>query len=356
MKIAIFHDYFGAIGGGEKVAIALADALDADIITTDTNSLEHLEVRSRIISLGGTIRAPPFKQMSAARKFSGCDFSDDYDLFLFSGNWAHHAAAKHHPNIWYCHTPVRAFYDLYETFRTRQGFLKRQAFTLWASLYRHLDQRAVSDVDCIVTNSNNTRGRIQTYYHRDAEIIYPPVETGRYRCIEYGDFWLSVNRLYPEKRIELQIEAFRMMPEERLVIVGGYAEGDHAAGYAEILRSNLPPNIEILGEVTEEQLLDLYGRCRGLVCTALDEDFGMTPVEAMAAGKPVVAVNEGGFRETVTAETGMLVSADARGIAGAVRQVSREPERYREACVERVKGFDKNVFSEQIRRVVNSVS
>ncbi len=104
-----------------------------------------------------------------------------------------------------------------------------------------------------------------------------------------------MNRLYPEKRIELQIEAFRRMPEENLVVVGGFAKGDHASRYAENLIKNLPPNARFLGEVTEEELQDLYARCRGLVCTALNEDYGLTPLEAMASGKPVIAIDEGGL-------------------------------------------------------------
>lgn len=356
MKIAIFHDYFGAIGGGERVVLTLADILKADIITTDTDAAGRLGTGVPITSLGSTVKIPPFKQISATWKFASMDCSEDYDFFIFTGNWSHYAARCHHPNLWYCYTPVRAFYDLYPAFLSRQGFLARQAFRAWTSLHRWFDQRSVQKVDRIVTISENVRQRIMQYYGRDAEIIYPPIDTSRYHCIEYGDFWLSVNRLYPEKRIELQIEAFRSMPEERLVIVGGYAEGDHAGRYVGSLRQNLPPNVEILGEVTEEELLDLYGRCRGLVCTALDEDFGLTPVEAMASGKPVVAVNEGGFRETVTPETGVLVPVEAREIAGAVRQVSGEPERYREACLERAKGFDIVVFSEQIQRLVNSES
>lgn len=135
MKIAVFHDYFGAVGGGEKVAVALAAALDADIITTDTDSIQKLNSDIGVLSLGETRKVPPLKQISAAHRFSSCDLSDAYDLFVFSGNWAHHAAAKHHPNLWYCHTPVRAFYDLYDTFLMRQPFLKRRAFALWASLY-----------------------------------------------------------------------------------------------------------------------------------------------------------------------------------------------------------------------------
>ncbi|WP_305066739.1 glycosyltransferase [Methanoculleus sp.] len=352
MKIAIFHDYFGAIGGGERVVLALAKILDADVITTDTDAAAKLDGGVRVTSLGSTVKLPPFKQISATRKFASADFSDDYDFFIFTGNWSHHAARRHHPNLWYCYTPVRAFYDLYGTFLSRQGFFSRQAFRAWVAFSRRQDQRSVSRVDNIVTISENVRQRIRTCYGRDAEVVYPPVDVSRYRCREYGDFWLSVNRLYPEKRIELQIEAFRSMPDERLVIVGGYAAGDHAGRYATRLMEALPENVEVRGEVSEEELIDLYARCRGHVCTALDEDFGLTPVEAMAAGKPVVAVNEGGFRETVTADTGMLVDADPGRIASAIRAVSADPERYREACLDRARMLDISGFRETIRQMV----
>lgn len=356
MKTAIFHDYFGAIGGGERVVLALAKILDADVITTDTDAAARLDGSVRVTSLGSTVKLPPFKQISAARKFASADFSDDYDFFIFTGNWSHHAARRHHPNLWYCYTPVRAFYDLYGTFLSRQGFMTRQAFRAWVAYSRRLDRRSVGRVDAIVTISENVRQRIRTCYGRDAEVVYPPVDVSRYRCEGYGDFWLSVNRLYPEKRIELQIETFRSLPEERLLIVGGYAEGDHSSPYAKRIRQNLPRNVEILGEVPERDLIDLYARCKGLLCTAENEDFGLTPLEAMAAGKPVVAVNEGGFRETVTAETGMLVDADPGRIASAVRAVSADPERYREACLARARLFDCSVFADRIRRVVNDVS
>jgi len=352
MKIAIFHDYFGAIGGGERVVLTLADILNADIITTDTEAAGRLSTDVTVRSLGSTVKMPPLKQISATRLFASADCSRDYDFYIFTGNWSHYAARCHHPNLWYCYTPVRPFYDLYETFLSRQGFLARQAFRAWTGIHRRHDQRSVREVDQIITISENVRQRIKQYYGRDATIIYPPVDTSRYRCKEYGDFWLSVNRLYPEKRIDLQIEAFRSMPDERLIIVGGYAAGDHGGKYAEHIRQNLPPNVTILGEVPEDQLLDLYARCRGLVCTALDEDFGMTPVEAMASGKPVVAVNEGGFCETVTAETGMLVSADPGAVSEAVRMVSADPKAYRDACITRAKDFDIAHFITAMQKTV----
>ncbi len=350
MKCAIFHDYFGAIGGGERVAIAIAKIFGADIITTDTDSIDRISSDVAFRSLGKTLKIPPFKQISATHRFSTCDFSGEYDFFIFSGNWAPHAAKRHHPNLLYCYTPVRPFYDLYDTFLSRQSFLNRQAFVLWTSLYRYLDQRAVSHVDNILTISKNSLRRIQTYHKRDASIIYPPVDTSLFTFREYGDFWLSVNRLYPEKRIELQIDTFRLLPDERLVIVGGYARGDHAQRYYERLNGNVPSNVELRGEVTERELIDLYARCRGFITTAIDEDFGLTPIEAMASGKSVVAVREGGYEESVIdGATGYLVPADAGSLAQAVRSVSREPERFREACITRSRFFDIRSFEEQIK-------
>jgi len=357
MKFAVFHDYFGAIGGGERVAITIARILNADIITTDIESIQKMASGTQFVSLGPTLKTPPFKQISAVSRFSSCNFSDDYDFFIFSGNWAHHAGKKHHPNFWYCHTPVRAFYDLYTTFLKRQpSFIHRQAFAWWVSLYRRLDQRAVNHVDNIVTNSMNTRGRVLKYYQRNASIIYPPVDTSLFFCKEYGDFWLSVNRLYPEKRIELQIEAFRSLPDERLVIVGGYAKGDHAEKYTEKLKRNIPANVEMLGEISDNEVLDLYAGCKGFVTTAIDEDFGITPVEAMASGKPVVAVREGGYQETVLdGVTGFLIPADVQSLVTAIELVSRNPEKFKEACIRQSKTFDIHSFEEKVKTKVREL-
>ena len=354
MKIAIFHDYFGAIGGGERVVLLMARILDADIITTDTEALRKMDPHARVISLGPTPRYRGFKQVAAFLKFYLCNFSGNYDLFIFSGNWAHYAAHRHHPNIWYCHTPVRAFYDLYQVFLQRLDFLSRQQFRIWSWIQRIFDQRSVRNIDMIVTNSKNVQGRIRRIYGRDAEIIYPPVDTSRFYTTGYGNFWLSVNRIYPEKRIELQTEAFCYLPEEKLVIAGGYAAGDHADGYMRKIRQQLPPNVTMVGEVSEPELLRLYATCKGFICTALDEDFGLTPLEAMASGKAVIAVDEGGFCETVTHQTGVLVDPTLINIVNAIKTLSRNPDSSREACITRAKEFDLPQFTEKMRKAVQN--
>ncbi len=355
MRIAVFHDYFSVTGGGEKLVYTIAKGLGADIITTDMEEsvVSNLGKGVRFISLGKNPERPPLKQISAAKRFLKSDFSKEYDVFIFSGNWAHYASKHHRPNIWYCHTPTRAFHDQYENMLKSMPWYGRIPYKMWVRTYKKKEYRSVERIERIVTNSENTLGRIKRYYGRDARVIYPPIPVERYRNIEYGDFWLSVNRLYPEKRIELQIEAFRRMPEEKLVIVGGVGKGDHSARYAEKIRESAPRNVRFLGELGEKELLDLYGRCRGFIATARDEDFGMTPVEAMAAGKPVVAVREGGFLESVVhGKTGYLVEADVKEIVKAVKMVSENPERFEKDCVGRASMFDEGRFIREMREEV----
>lgn len=216
MRIAIFHDYIGTIGGGEKLVLILAKELGADVITTDVDmdSVKKMGFEdTKIVSLGTTLKIPPLKQIDASYKFSSCDFSKKYDFFVFSGNWALFAAKKHKPNLYYCHTPTRAFYDLYETYRKNHSLFISLPFVLWAKAHKNFSEHYLKHAGRIVTNSKNTKKRILKYWGREAEVIYPPVDVSRFEFREYGDFWLSVNRLYPEKRIELQIETFRQLPD-----------------------------------------------------------------------------------------------------------------------------------------------
>lgn len=357
MKIAIFHDYIGAIGGGEKLVLTLARGLGADVITTDVDedSVKKMGFEdANIISLGETVKLPPLKQISASLKFAMCDFSKEYDFFIFSGNWAHFAARRHKPNLYYCHTPVRAFYDLYYSFLQRQSFIRTLLFKAWVALHRPISEYYIKHVERILANSRNTQARVKKYLHRDSEVIYPPIDTSKYKFKESGDFWLSVNRLYPEKRIELQIEAFRQMPKEKLIIIGSYAAGDHASKYAEKVKHSLPKNIELRGSVPEAVLIDLYSRCKGYITTAMDEDFGMTPVEAMASGKPVICVKEGGYLESmIDGITGILVKPEANDIILAIRTISKKPEAYRKACEQQSKNFDTHNFIESMKVELN---
>ena len=358
MKIAIFHDYIGAIGGGEKLVLTLARGLGADVITTDLNkeSIKNMGFHDiHIISLGETVKFPLLKQISLCLRFALCDFSKKYDFFIFSNNWSHFAARKHKPNMWYCFSPPRVFYDLYDIFTKREPFITRQIFKIWVALHGWTSIKFVGHVENFITISGNVQKRIKKYYGADSVVVYPAIDISKYKFKEYGDFWLSVNRLYPEKRIELQINAFKRMPDEKLLIVGSFTPGDHSKKYVSEALKNLPQNIKLLGSVPEDELIELYATCKGHITTALDEDFGLTPIEAMASGKPTVAVREGGYLETIEdGVTGILVDAQEKAIINGVKLVSENPEKFKYACETRAKDFDIPAFIKKMENIIKS--
>ena len=342
MRVAILHDHLSFIGGGERLVLTLASALGADVFATDVDPKVPAKAgfpEVRVKGLAAVPRTPLLRQSRQAKAFHHAELPA-YDAYVLSGNWAIAAAHDHHPNLWYCHTPVRVFYDLERSFLTGLSPAKRVAARTWIRRTRPKYEANVADVDAIVANSRNVAGRISRYLHREGEVVYPPVDTARYHHGWVGDAWLSVNRLSHEKRIALQVEAFRYLPRERLLVAGGPGVGVDAERY---IRSLKPPdNVTFLGEVDESRLVDLYATCRAFVATAEDEDFGMTPVEAMASGKAVIAVDEGGYRETVVhGETGWLVPPTPTALAEAIASATparREARRTR--CEARARAFD----------------
>lgn len=356
MRLAILYDYLETIGGGERVALTLAKAFDGDLITTGFDPA--LPGRAgfdgvRIRSLGRLWGGSPLKLIHASWRFARAHL-DGYERYVLLGSWAPFAAKGHHPNLYYCLTPNRLFYDLRQTHLSRLRPSRRAIATVWTAAHRALDQRAVHNCNQIVAISETVRNRVRRYYRRDAAVIYPPVVTSRFRFREIGDAWLSVNRLYLEKRIDLQFEIFRRLPGEKLLVVGGYTPGDQTERYIASLKK--PTNVTLLGEVPERTLADLYGTCRGFLTTGIDEDFGLTPVEAMAAGKCVLATDEGGYRETVLhGKTGFLLPPTPSAFGETIQRLDDSTLlSMRDACVARAKQFDEAVFLEKMRVAIGN--
>ncbi|MFQ5647136.1 MAG: glycosyltransferase [bacterium] len=344
-KTAIFHDYFDEIGGAEITLLVLARALNVPIITT---SIDKKTVRElgyddvAFLSVGSVPTIRHVRQIMAKWRFFRCDFSGEFDFFIFGGGGSVFASARHRPNLWYCFSPERGLYDLRD--RTRFGLKK-----LVKELLIILDKHFAKQIETIVAPSGNVRSRIRKYYNRNSEIIHSPVSTGQFYFRPPGDYWLCVTRIDPYKRLELQLAAFKKLPQEKLLIVG--PQGNSA--YFTALKQTCPENVFFYGPVYETgKLTELYARCRGLIATSLDEDFGMTPVEAMASGKPVIAPNEGGYRETVAdGLTGRLIDRiDPDRLAQAITEMGRYPEKYREACLKRAGKFDRQVFIGKLKR------
>jgi glycosyltransferase involved in cell wall biosynthesis len=351
VRIAVLTGYeFSVLGGAERLILDLARALDADIVAPDF----HEEVVATydpgrsipLRSLHHPLPPEPWRQLVGMRLFRKAAI--DYDFHICIDDMAVRYLARTVPHLYYMLTPRRALYDMYYHYLSAKSTLSRAGYIPALAVARILDRRFVGrHVQNLACISHNVRNRIFKVYSRDARVLYPPVHTDRFEHRSNEGFWLSVGRVDKWKRIELQVEAFRRMPEKTLVVVGRIYPG-----FSPLVR-NAPPNVIFRENAAEEEIYSLYSRCEGFITTAVDEDFGITPVEAMASGKPVVATCEGGYLETIVdGITGKLVSPEPVAICAAVKEVEVDPESYAPACRKRAELFDYTNFVSRSRDLV----
>ncbi|PIN95344.1 glycosyltransferase family 4 protein, partial [Candidatus Pacearchaeota archaeon CG10_big_fil_rev_8_21_14_0_10_31_9] len=280
MKIAIFHNFMDNIGGAEIVDLILARELNADIYTTnfDIDKIKKMGFSSEnIYSIGKIPINAPFRQEGAYWRFRRLNLGKKYDFYIIAGDWAMSAALHNKPNLWYVYSPKREIWDLYEfTKKESVAWYKGLIYDFWVMVHRYLDKKDIKGISKVITISENVKNRVKKYLNRDSIIIYPPIETSKYKCKKNGDYWLSVNRLINHKRVDLQIKAFEELPNEKLVIIGSYEMSKHFRKYAEYVKRIKPENVEIRNWVDDKELIELYANCRGFITTAKDEDFGLT--------------------------------------------------------------------------------
>ncbi len=311
-RIAIVHEWLTGMRGGEKCLEAILSLFpNADLYTllhvkgAVSAAIERMPIRTSFI------QHLPFSRTAyryflplfptAIERFA----LEDYDLVISS----HHCVAKgvrtgpETLHICYCHTPMRYIWDMYDEYfgTQRAGIITRTGAKLFLNSLRRWDVRTASNPHYFMTNSNHVRKRIQQIYHRDADVLYGPVDVRSFRLSSSDDgYFLVAGALVPYKRVEVAIKAFNTTGQ-RLVIAGEGPESKR-------LRSMAKANVVFVGWQTDDELRSLYAGCRALVFPG-QEDFGLVPLEAMASGKPVIAYGKGGALETVVdGVTGLFFS------------------------------------------------
>jgi glycosyltransferase involved in cell wall biosynthesis len=318
MRVAIVHYWLLNMRGGEKVVEALCRLLpDADIFTLFYNPgrvsetiRRHRVQASFLQPLRRSYRSWLPLMPMALESFD----LRGYDLIVSSesGPAKGVIAGSNARHVCYCHTPMRYLWDLYPAYRnewTRSPW-KRACMTPLANYLRLWDFASAARVDQFVANSENVRQRIWRTYRRESHVARPPVNVESFYWRPDENYYLIVSELVPYKRVDAAVRAFNLNGR-KLRIAGDGPE-------YKTLRRAAGPNIEFCGRVPDEDLSDLYARCRAFVMPG-EEDFGIAMVEALASGKPVIALAKGGALEIVP-EFGGLLYQQPEGLIQAIEQ------------------------------------
>lgn len=303
MKVAIVHDWLVTNAGAEKVLRSIVNLYpEADIFSL----VDFLSDEERDIIIDGKkVHTSFIQNLPYAKKqfrnylplfpkaIESFNLST-YDLII-SSSWAVAKGIKKDTNqlhVCYCHTPIRYAWDLYDEYTKDLPWLKKILVQSILKYIRKWDIDTSDRVDHFIANSKFVQERIKRIYNRESTVIYPPVNIDKFTYHEKKeDFYLTASRLVPYKKTKLIVEAFNKMPDKKLVVIGS---GEEYNAIKKIAKDN----IRILGYQPDEILISTMQEAKGFIYAAI-EDFGIIPIEAMACGTPVIALNEGGTKETV---------------------------------------------------------
>lgn len=360
MKVALVHDYLIAYGGAERVLEALHEVFPnapVYVAFTDKKKLgkfwskfRHWKIKNSWFNLipGKTYLASPLRFL-APLIWQSFNFSK-YDLVITSASWYITKGIRKRRKtieICYCHTPPRFLYG-YASSRPWQRY---RLIRIYAKIVGHFlrlyDFWAAQKVDWFIANSTEVAARIKKFYRRDATIIHPPVDlniTSKDKA-KLGSYFLTGGRFVAYKNFDLVIKACNKLRVPLKIYGEGPMEED--------LRQMAGKNVEFMGRVSDDELKRLFADCQAFIAAAADEEFGITLLETMVTGRPVIAFRGGGYLDTmVEGKTGEFFDKPTVGSLAEVLKKFK-PEKYKpEDCRKQAQKFSKERFKKEIREFI----
>ena len=361
MKVAIVHDFLLKLGGAERVVKALSDMFpEAPIYTIlyDEDKVGDVfpkeKIRTSFLQKYPKFLRNKYKFLinRIPRAIEEMDF-DEFDLVISSNTAFCHGiiTSTNTKHICYCHSPMRYAWDWTNEYR-REHNIKGLKNILYAPLLKSLrewDKVSSDRPNLYLANSQTVSNRIKKYYRINSDVVHPPVETGRFKVSkEHSNYFLIVSTLTPYKRIDLAVQLFNKIGR-RLVIIG---DGAHR----QYLESIAGENIEFLGFKDDDTVTEYMQNCRAFIFPG-EEDFGMTPVEAMACGKPVLAFGKGGCTETiVSGKTGeFFFEESVEAMEDGLARLLYNEKFYRPHTIARhATNFSSEIFQKKIKQKIRS--
>jgi glycosyltransferase involved in cell wall biosynthesis len=340
MKLVITQANLTLKGGAERVLLKIAQHYDAKIYTAEYDPAKTFEgfedADVEVIGRQSLLKKLPYGRtvqgLSYGLSFYNFRIKDDYDVINAHIAPSHWIRRNNERVLWYCHTPLRDIYDLYNYRLAMKRLHEKPMHILGAKAVRMLDQGVVRNIEKILTNSYNTRSRVIKYYGRkDASVLGGGIDCKEYKNGGDKKYFFYPSRISPNKRQEYAIRAFnhfkRQVKGYKLVIAGSVSQDRLYYSYYKkiVALADAVGDVAIMANPDDTTVRHFYSNCTAVLYTPLNEDYGLVPLEAMASSKPILAVNEGGPKETVeNGKTGMLVNS-AEELGNAMKEVAENP-------------------------------
>jgi glycosyltransferase involved in cell wall biosynthesis len=354
IRVALVHDWLTGMRGGEHVLEAIAELFPrSELFTliyipgTVSPMLTVLKRKTSILQKFPNIEKRYRNFLPLMPKIIESFDLSKYDLIISSSHCVAKGIRKpkNAVHVSYIHAPMRYMWDRYDDYfgAGRSSVAVRAAAASVRSYMRHWDKKTSTPdrIDYLMTNSNYIASQIRTHYDREAQVIYPFVRLENFKQKRRpGSNYLMVTAFAPYKRVDLALEAFNKL-KLPLLVVGSGQDRDK-------LKKLGGPTVDFLGQLSDQAIADLYAKCKAFVFPG-KEDFGITPLEAMASGAPVIALGEGGAAETVTNKTGVLFRPQTLdALMEAIMKVERgELQFFEQDCRNRAAEFTRERFQHE---------